>query len=407
MVQAELQTIAPCRSESVRHDLPRRLGRYTLVEPLERGGMAQLHVARSADGSVVVVKQVAPEQADDPLLSGLLATEAELTRHAAHPNVVRLLGMGRERTDGGSIPYLVLEHVPGLDLRRLLRACNRRRIALPVPHILAIIRALCRALEHVHHARDEMSEPLHMVHRDVSPANLLIGFDGRVKLCDFGIAAAATAPDLDEHLLLGKAAYMSPEHARGERVDRRADVYAAGIVLWELLSGRRLRSGTEQDKLLAAASSNGWPLLAMRGLPLEELLHAIVRRAMAPAREDRYATAGRMLRDLDGYAVAAGLTLDEAELADWLRQHFDEEEQASSGRAARAQAAPDGIVDLEVHEQAGAAPQDFSRPRRIRGRRCQQRDSITAEIGGLLKVAALSFAAALTSLSLAGWLSAW
>ena len=364
--------------------------------------MAELYLARSADGGVVVIKQLPPERVGDPLLTGLLATEAELTRHAAHPNVVRLVGMGRQRLERGPSPYLVLEHIPGLDLRQLMTRCARRGLAFPVPLALAIVRGLLRALDAAHRARDELGAPLLVVHRDVSPANLLLGFDGQVKLCDFGIAAAATAPDhLD--VVLGKASYMSPEQARGERVDRRADLYSVGVLLWELLSGRRMRKGSEGDRIRMAMTGMTRSLPSVEGLPEQGRLQALVRRALSFRPADRPQSAADMLRELDGYLNRTALGASSGELSAWLRRHFDRDIRVASEQLQRVLATPISQAPLEADV---IEPDDLSRPRRIvRATSAPApRAWWRAELGPLVRIGALSFAAALTSLSLVRWL---
>jgi serine/threonine-protein kinase len=166
---------------------------------------------------------------------------------------------------------------------------------------------------------------LNVVHRDVSPSNLLLARDGSLKLCDFGIAVGQTMPAVPDDAVAGKAGYMSPEHARGLAVDRRADVYAAGIVTWELLSGRRMHRPKPGEPPLRAAAERAVPPLALRGVPEEDTLHAIVRRALERDPADRWPSAAAMMRALESWAEPHGLLAREAELARWLEEHFGDE----------------------------------------------------------------------------------
>jgi serine/threonine-protein kinase len=176
----------------------------------------------------------------------------------------------------------------------------------------------------------------------VSPSNVLVSFEGEVKLCDFGIAhanalAVATGEEPSE-AIKGKAGYMSPEHAKGEPLDARADVFAAGIILWELLAGRKLYRSAD-GPLIELARAAEIPELPSRGFASEEELAAIVKKALAPNRDDRYASAAEMQRDLDAYVRKASLGANPIKLGDWLREHFGEdmiEQRSARERAAKA-----------------------------------------------------------------------
>jgi serine/threonine-protein kinase len=184
------------------------------------------------------------------------------------------------------------------------------------------------------------------VHRDVSPSNLLVSFEGEVKVCDFGIARANdmiasgdARHELDE-AIKGKAGYMSPEHARGEDIDARADVFAAGIILWELAAGRRLyRVGEGRDALLEQARRGEAPELPSQGLPEEGALRAVIQKALARDRASRYASAGAMLRDLEAYAAKARLMTSPLQLGEWLEKTFGEDILARRRARERAAAA--------------------------------------------------------------------
>jgi serine/threonine-protein kinase len=219
-----------------------------------------------------------------------------------------------------------MEYVEGLDLREVLRRCARRKIALPIEFSLRIVIEALKGLSFAHRAKDDEGQHLGVVHRDVSPSNVLLSFEGEVKLCDFGIARAnLVACELSEEAILGKAGYMSPEQARGDALDARADVFAAGIILWELLAGRRLYKAAEGESLLHVARRAERPALEPRGLIDEERLHAIIARALAPARDDRYPTAAALLQDLEDYAASARMVGSPLRFGDWLLEHFGNE----------------------------------------------------------------------------------
>lgn len=318
--------------------LPRQFGRYLLFDRIGRGGMADIYLAQmKTELGVprrVVVKAILPELSGDPRFARLLVDEAKLVAGLRHANVVQVLDLGRE----GDRLFIAMEYVEGLDLNQLLARLSKRKIALPTELALFIVREVLAALDFAHRAQNE-SGPLGIVHRDVSPSNILISFEGEVKLCDFGIAKAfAKAPsssaeheggglDSEEESgahIVGKAAYMAPEHARGEELDPRADIFSAGIVLYELCAGRRLYRGTEEE-MLRLARKGEVPPLPERGLPHPEELQAILDRALAFDRDERFATAAEFLRALDDYSLRAKLFASQLRFGAFLSEHFEEE----------------------------------------------------------------------------------
>jgi serine/threonine-protein kinase len=305
--------------------LPCHLGRYTLFERIGWGGMANIYLARARTElgahRLCVIKEVLPELADDGRFAEMLAAEARLASRLNHANVAKVEDLGRE---DGTL-YIAMEYVEGFDLRELLRRAATQKVAFPIAFSLLVVTEVLRGLDYAHRLRDDEGKPLGIVHRDVSPSNVLVSLEGEVKLCDFGIARA-NATLLDEDATIqGKAGYMSPEQARGEALDARSDVFAAGIILWELLAGRRLYKAPPGEALLAMARNAEVPPLPRRDLPDEEALAAIVARALAPSREDRYPTAGAMLRDLERWAAGARMMPSPLRFGAWLTEQFGKE----------------------------------------------------------------------------------
>lgn len=300
--------------------LPCRLGRYTLFDHIGRGGMADIYLARARSDfgatRLVVIKEVAPRLAGKPQFAEMLVTEAKLAGKLRHANVVQIEDLGREQAGpGDEALFIAMEYVEGLDLRELLRRAARQKVPMPVEYSLLVVVEALRALSFAHR--------MGVLHRDVSPSNVLVSFEGEVKLCDFGIARAnALADEGADDALQGKAGYMSPEHARGETLDERADVFAAGILLWELLSGRKLYRAEGFQRLLTLAQRADIAPPAELRLPDEGVLQAIVMRALEPRREDRYESAAAMMRDLTAYAASANLVASPLRFGAWLREHF-------------------------------------------------------------------------------------
>lgn len=343
--------------------LPRSLGPYTLFDRIGKGGMAEIFLARTTTelgGSrLVVVKQILPHLADVSGFADLLVAEAKLAARLNHANIVQILDLGRQ----GDVLYIAMQYVEGFDLNELLRRCARTKTPIPVEYALLIVIEMLRALDYAHRRTTDDGKPLDIVHRDISPSNVLISFEGEVKLCDFGIARANDlAEALPEDAIKGKAGYMSPEHARGEQVDARADLFAAGIVLWELLAGRRMyKAGAGAGPtLLDLAREANVPELPSRGLRHEDELFAIVHKALARERDNRYPTAQAMLRDLEAYVARAGLVASPIRLGDWLMEHFGEElieQRRARERAAKAiEAGP--VASVSVIEPAAETSAD-------------------------------------------------
>jgi serine/threonine-protein kinase len=253
--------------------------------------------------------------------------EAKLAARLDHANIVQVFDLGR----GNGELFIGMEYIEGLDLTDLLKRCTKQKIGLPFEFALGIVSAVLRGLDYAHRRTTDEQEPLGIVHRDVSPSNVLISFEGEIKLCDFGIARANPLAydqpsSTSTEALQGKAGYMSPEHARGESLDARADVFAAGIVLWELISGRRMyRQADSNGTLLEQARRAETPPLAVRGLANEAELHRISRKALHADKDGRYASAAAMLRDIELYASEAKLVSSSLKLGSWLETNFGTE----------------------------------------------------------------------------------
>jgi serine/threonine protein kinase len=348
--------------------LPRSFGRYVLFDFIGRGGTAEAYLARQKTELGVsrrcVVKQIVPELANDPTFSDMLVHEAKLAARLSHANVVQVFDLGRE--DGRL--FIAMEYVEGFDLNDLLRRCSRTKIPFPFELGVHVISEALKGLDYAHRRLDDGGRPLEIVHRDVSPSNLLVSFEGEVKVCDFGIARANDAIDGSEvveleEALKGKAGYMSPEHARGQSIDARADVFAAGIILWELAAGRRLYRLVEGGPtLLDQARSAEIPELPPGDLPAKNLLQRIVTKALAVDRDARYPSASAMQRDLREYAVSAKLMTSPLELGQWLTKSFGldlVEHRRTRERAAAAWEKGPAVV-LEPVEPPSAAAFDLS-----------------------------------------------
>ncbi len=306
--------------------LPSKFGRYALFDFIGKGGMAEIYLARAqtelGGARLCVVKQILPELASHPQFAEMLIHEAKLSARLSHANIVQVFDLGRadERL------FIAMDYVEGFDLNELLKRCTKQKVPLPLEFALLIIGEALKGLGYAHRRLDDDGKPLGIVHRDMSPSNILVSFEGEVKLCDFGIARATELVEPagveSDDAIKGKAGYMSPEHARGEKIDARADLFAIGIVLWELLAGRRLYKRDDDLSLLEQARRAEIPELPLRGLTNEEQLHAVVRKALSVDREGRYATAHAMHQDLEAYVAGAKLVASPLRLGEWLVANF-------------------------------------------------------------------------------------
>src|SRR5271166_6095918 len=220
---------------------PQVVGRYMLHGKIASGGMAAVHLGRLV-GAVgfsrtVAIKRMHPHLTEDPEFVSMFLDEARLAARVRHPNVVGTLDIVAE---GGEL-FLVMDYVQGETLGRLLHASSKRGARVPVPIVAAIASGILHGLHAAHEARDEQGQPLGIVHRDVSPQNVIVGVDGVPRVLDFGVAkAVGRLQTTREGQLKGKLAYMAAEQIMGQEATRRTDVYAASVVLWEALAGRRL-----------------------------------------------------------------------------------------------------------------------------------------------------------------------
>jgi len=291
-----------------------RAGRYELLRPLARGGMAEVFLARRRAAGVeklLVVKRIRPERAGDARFLDLFVREARLSMSLAHQNIVPVFDFGR----AGDQVFLAMERVEGKDLGSSLA----RPGAGPLPPLLAAFvgAECCQALDYAHQRRGADGVLLGIVHRDVTPRNVLLSWSGEVKLTDFGIAALAGESTTK---LIGTPAYMAPEQARGEPLDARADVYAVGLVIREALTGARARPGDDRDALVAAARRGElapWP-----DAPQPAELVEIIDRATAADRDARFPDTRALLAALDAFIVGERATnrgdAPARQLAAWL-----------------------------------------------------------------------------------------
>ena len=286
---------------------PRPFGRYYLLDRIAVGGMAEVFLAKSFGHAgfekVLVVKRIRERFADDPSFVAMFVDEAKLSAQLVHPNVVQLHDFGKH----GKHWFLAMEAVHGQDLKSMMRRLAERRERMPIEIASVIAHEVARGLHYAHTRKGPNGAPLNIVHRDVSPSNVLISYEGQVKIVDFGIAKAETTRDetAEAHLLKGKFQYMSPEQTQRHNLDHRSDVFAAGVCLWEMLTGHRLFKRDEDHQIITAIRSGDVVKPSDFNPDVPKALDAIVMQALEVDVARRTADAGVMQRQLQDFLLPA------------------------------------------------------------------------------------------------------
>ena len=304
-----------------------RLGGYTIVRKLAKGGMAEIYLARSLGPEgfekLVVLKRILPKYASNPKFVQLFLDEAKLAASLDHPNVVHVYDMGR--VDGHY--FFTMEYVHGQDTRSILRKASRLKgHHIPIAIAVQIVRSMASALHHAHERKRPDGTARDIVHRDVSPSNILVSYDGAIKLADFGVAkAASSSVRTRTGALKGKVGYMSPEQARGMMIDRRSDVFSLGVVLWELLAMQRLFKTDNDLATIQAIINTPPPALAKYRDDCPPELDRIANKALEKDPATRYQSAQQLQRDLEELARELRLDQSSISLSSYMTELFAEE----------------------------------------------------------------------------------
>ncbi len=340
---------------------PHRFGQYTLTARLGRGGMADVYRARREGAAgferTVVVKKILGSHNEDPQFVEMFINEAKIAARLTHPNIVQVYELGEQ--DGEF--FIVMEYVKGKDLLRLLRALAQNKPDDPaIPPLVAafIARETCRALAHAHEHTDESGQQKPIVHRDVSPQNIMLSYDGQVKLVDFGIAKALDSMKEETRTgaLKGKFAYMAPEQIGGHSPGPQSDIFSTGVVLHEMLTGKRLfKGGSDYETLQKVQNMPVAPPSSINGAVSPEL-DAITLQALDRDKKQRYSRAGHMARDLDVYLQAHRFAVED--MAEYMSLVFPPDQREE---------VPDGAMTSSYSIRHTQEPTHPSSPRAIVG----------------------------------------
>jgi serine/threonine protein kinase/cytochrome c-type biogenesis protein CcmH/NrfG len=310
---------------------PEKFGKYLLLDRIAVGGMAELYRAMmtGAEGfeKLIAIKKLLSHLTVQENLVNAFVGEAKLAALLQHQNIVQIYDFGS--VDGDY--FIAMEHLFGKDLRLIVDKSEEKELPLGLEYVLYITSRVCEGLDYAHHLKDLEGNPLHIIHRDISPPNIFITYDGEVKIVDFGIAKAASQnTETVEGVIKGKVSYMSPEQAGGQSVDQRSDIFATGILLYEMLTGKRMFEGEPLQILPKVCEAEFEPLdQVVKDLPPQ--LYEILQRALAKDPDQRYQSSGDMLSDLEECMHENDLRPTARGLAQYMKALFEEEIAAEEG----------------------------------------------------------------------------
>jgi tetratricopeptide (TPR) repeat protein len=310
---------------------PAKFGKYLLLDRIAVGGMAELYRAMmtGAEGfeKLIAIKKLLSHLTAQENLVSAFIEEAKLAALLQHQNIVQIYDFGS--MDGDY--FIAMEHLFGKDLRLIADKSEEKGRPLGLEYVLYVASRVSEGLDYAHHLRDLEGNPLHIIHRDISPPNIFITYEGEVKIVDFGIAKAATQNTATvEGVIKGKVSYMSPEQAGGESIDQRSDIFSTGILIYEMLTGKRMFDGEPLQILPKVREAAFEPLdKVVKDLPPE--LYEIVHRALAKEPDQRYQSSGDMLYDLEECMHKNDLRATARGLSQYMRELFEEEIAAEEG----------------------------------------------------------------------------
>jgi serine/threonine protein kinase len=327
--------------------IPEVFGKYYLVDKIAVGGMAEIFKAKSFSHAgfekLLVIKRILAHHSENEEFVAMFIDEAKISAQLQHPNIVHVYDFGQLHTNC----YIAMECVDGKDIKRILKKMAERRKLLPVEYAIFIAQQVALGLEHAHTKTNLQGEALDIIHRDMSPANVLVGYSGDIKLADFGIAKAKfSGYDTEVGVLKGKFEYMSPEQARGEPVTQQSDIFSLGIILYEMLTGRRLFKAKSEIATLEKIKALDLKPPSHYNQEANEDIDALVMGALQKQTGDRYATAHAFEQALSQYLHTTFEPQTQRRLSEFLCELFTDERTQE-----RADLEEGSRIALELHEQ--------------------------------------------------------
>ena len=331
---------------------PEAFGKYYLVDKIATGGMAEIFKAKTYSHggfeNLLVIKRILSHLSDNDDFVEMFIDEAKVSVALQHPNIVRIYDFGKLFDNY----FIAMECVEGKDLRGLLRKLSKRRQFLPLEFVAYIAHEACKGLDYAHSKRDLQGRPYGIVHRDISPSNILVSYEGGVKVADFGIARAeSNTYNTADGVLKGKFEYMSPEQASGLEIDHRSDLFAIGIIMWEMLTGRRaFKTDSDTRTLERIKAVDIQPPSEVNGR-VPENLEAIVMRALTSDREERYQSAKELQDDLHEFLFPNTPDACQRRLTEFMSEIFEEEISQEIARLEQGSAVARELRERAPHEE--------------------------------------------------------
>ncbi len=333
---------------------PIRLGRYLLLEKIATGGMAQVYRGKilGVQGfeKLIAVKTILPHLVPENDLVTSFIDEAKLAALLSHQNIVQIYDFGQLEDSY----FIAMEYLLGKDLRAVSRQAKERNLPLSLEYALYIASRICSGLDYAHKLKDFQGKPLNLIHRDISPQNIFLTYEGEIKILDFGIAKAASQSTVTQHgMIKGKVAYMSPEQASGHPVDHCSDIFSTGILLYEMVTGKPMFTGDTLQILAKVREAQfETPESVVSTLPPK--LYGILHSALAKDPKDRYQSCGQMLTDLEECLFGLGLHPTSGGLAHYMKSLF-EQEIATEGKVIEAAGTPAPEPEKEPEKEEEVA----------------------------------------------------
>nr|WP_216618072.1 serine/threonine-protein kinase [Corallococcus carmarthensis] len=323
------------------------------------GGMAEVWRGKQFGASgferLVAIKRILPNIAEDEEFISMFIDEAKISVQLTHANIAQIYELGQI----ASSYFISMEYIPGKDMRAIFDRCRKKGEPAPVPLVAFCVAKMCEGLDYAHRKKDGMGRELNIVHRDISPQNVLVSFEGEVKVIDFGIAkAAGKATKTQAGILKGKFGYMSPEQIRGLPLDRRSDVFAIGVCLYEMLTGERLFVGDSDFSVLEKVRKAEVPSPSTYNRRIPEALERIVLKSLAKDVEERYQYASELGDDLQRFLLTSDSIFGRKDLMQYMKSTFAEEVEREKQRLAEYAdiRAPDGMLAAIEAGYSGPSP---------------------------------------------------
>ncbi|MBF5045506.1 protein kinase [Aggregicoccus sp. 17bor-14] len=315
---------------------PTFLGKYLLLERINVGGMAEIFIAKEfgIEGveRILAIKKILPTMAEDQEFITMFIDEARISLQLNHANIVHIHELGKYEDNY----FIAMEYVSGRDVRTLIERFRKRRTTMPTAQAVFVASKICEGLDYAHRRKDSRGRDLQIIHRDVSPQNMLISYEGEVKIIDFGIAKAANRSQKTQAgILKGKFGYMSPEQVRGQPIDRRSDVFAVGVILFEMLTGEKLFVGESDFSTLEKVRNAEVPLPTRLNPQIPADLERVLLKALARDPNERYQWASELQEDLLRFLRTGDSVYSSKTLAGFMKESFADDLQREADRMER------------------------------------------------------------------------